>query len=1153
MAGGSAWSRRVAVRTRTLRGLVRDTQRALHDVADILHFDPEVFTAVQEVGAHSLRSTALVILGTSPSARARLLHCLLGHQLLPDPLPRGCRWVRIQYSSSNQRQVHLTLGNSEFELVEELECNKRPWDTLPVEDLIRQDKTDLTTILEVEINNQFLSDGLRIILPPDLDVDPGGASHQTLKKLHADLYSKRDSILKTFNPVYLFAIDKIGKNVFSENISGDVMTTSRSEEDFWNTFNLYSMASGGNSGEGVESGDGDKSEVKRVWSGSREPAVFSGENCLDLHQIKEINPNSQVLFVLFSNSEDMNRTEDAAEENRRPEKRINVEALKWIFSSRHNQDSQKHKGEDKRLLEEQTAFMNELMDQWEMMSPPAQKHHVKSQCLLLDDSDLLRAPEHKPVTAFLSPPSHNSGEPAAQAKLDNTVKSRVGLLGSVVKFAADCLMTYLLEYCTKLSEVHVKLLQQFILASFDMARELQVVPKKIQYVARQEQQLYETINEKFSEGDKKRELLKIMQEVLEEMRAEVNHMDWSVDDLPWHQDPRFIVSNSIFYSSSRSRSSPDALSLRVRGADLPSDGEEAVSYDSYNFDDYEIIRTNDESFAESYGKLKSPHPPDEDSPQFNNIRVENESEMFSLSTARGSWHSQHSQLHSQHSSGSATTCTNSVNISIKQASLDVQQTVFAKLSQKISLKLAKFVDCLKDTYFGTLQRCLESLESSCRQELGGRPASEAMRQLLSVARQVDLSPCATFPVLSSLLESLRRLLHKLRLVGGEENEACCVLSPLWRRRVASTALHQLSPHRLARLISAQILERLSMAHERYQSALTSLESALAGRLHHTEDIKLAIRKKYAPTFARLCLESTSMCDLLMYGTPELGREIGRGQYGVVYAVRGAWAGRSPVAVKSVLPADERHYRELAMEFFYTRSIPAHPRIVRLHGSVVQRHSGAGPCVLLISERKVRDLHAAVRAGLSFAARMRIARDIVEGIRYLHSLGLVHRDIKMKNVLLDSADRAALSDLGFCAAEALMSGSVVGTPVHMAPELLAGDYDAAVDVYAFGILFWYVCAGNIKLPSAFETFQNKEQLWSKVKRGLRPERLPHFSDDCWEVMESCWASEPSQRALLGDVQAKLERIHEHALSDTTPHEDGGTQEYEMSDEDSLDKL
>ncbi|XP_075987176.1 dual serine/threonine and tyrosine protein kinase-like [Anticarsia gemmatalis] len=1122
MAGGCGWSRRVAARTRTLRSLVRDTQRALDDVADILHFDPDIPVTVQEIGNQASRSTALVILGTSPVVRARLLHCLLGRQLLPDPPPRGCRWVRIQYGSSTQ--VHLTLGNSEFELVEELECNKRPWDVLPVEDLIRRDKTDLTTILEVEISNQFLKDGLRIILPPDLDVDPGISSHLTLKKLHSDLYTKRDSILKNFNPVYLYGVDRIGKNVFSDNISESI-ETSRSEEDFWNTFNLYSMARvGKEGGDGESTGSGDdKREVKRKWSGeSSEPAVFSGENCLDLHQIKEINPNAQILFMLFSDSEDMSKPEEPRAEADKKERRINIDALKWIF--RHNQESshQKSPEDDKRLHQEQTKFMNELMDQWELMTSPPQKHYVKTQYVILNDSDL-RSTEHK-TSPYTAPNSDTMN-----GKEEKTVKTRTGLLSTIVKFATDCLQSYLLEFCTKLSEVHVKLLQQFILASFDMARELQVVPKKIQYVAKQEQQLYETINEKFSEGDKKQELLQIMQEVLQEMRSEVNNMDWSVDDLPWHRDTSFQVSNSIFYSSSRS--SPSFVSLRPPPPDLPpdlpSDSEEALSLDTYNFDDYDIIAQdiNDDS----YGQGKSQES--QESPY--NIRVENESEMYSLSS--GGW------------SG---TCTSTRNISVKQASLDVQQTVLSKLSQKISLKLVKFVDCLKVTYFGTLQRCLESLESSCRQELGGRPASEAMRQLLSVARQVDLSPCATFPILRSLLESLRRILYKLRLVGGEAEEACCVLSPLWRRRVAATALQQLSPHRLARLISAQILERLSMAHERYQSALTSLESALAGRLHHTEDIKLAIRKKYAPTFARLCLESTSMCDLLMYGTPELGREIGRGQYGVVYSVRGSWGGRSPVAVKSVLPADERHYRELAMEFFYTRSIPAHPRIVRLHGSVVQRSGsgcGAGPCVLLVSERKVRDLHAAVRAGLSFSSRMRIAADIVEGIRYLHSLGLVHRDIKMKNVLLDSADRAALSDLGFCAAEALISGSVVGTPVHMAPELLAGEYDASVDVYAFGILFWYVCAGNIKLPSAFETFQNKEQLWSKVKRGLRPERLPQFSDECWEIMESCWASEPSQRALLGDIQAKLERIMEVASTDVPPPQEyAETAAYETDD-------
>lgn len=109
----------------------------------------------------------------------------------------------------------------------------------------------------------------------------------------------------------------------------------------------------------------------------------------------------------------------------------------------------------------------------------------------------------------------------------------------------------------------------------------------------------------------------------------------------------------------------------------------------------------------------------------------------------------------------------------------------------------------------------------------------------------------------------------------------------------------------------------------------------------------------------------------------------------------------------------------------------------------------------------------------------------------------------------------------------MSGSIVGTPIHMAPELftgtnaqqfhnnslpnirsavlldyisaklitkhvlcsvltfsllLAGKYDNSVDVYAFGILFWYLCTGSVKLPEAFEKCSSKDQLWNNVKKG-----------------------------------------------------------------------
>lgn len=125
--------------------------------------------------------------------------------------------------------------------------------------------------------------------------------------------------------------------------------------------------------------------------------------------------------------------------------------------------------------------------------------------------------------------------------------------------------------------------------------------------------------------------------------------------------------------------------------------------------------------------------------------------------------------------------------------------------------------------------------------------------------------------------------------------------------------------------------------------------------------------------------------------------------------------------------------------------------------------------------------------------------------------------------LNENNRAKITDLGFCKPEAMISGSIVGTPIHMCPEMFNSKYDNSVDIYAFGVLFWYVCAGSVSLPKNFESCGTKDDLWSIVRRGVRPERLQIFNENCWNLMEICWNQDPIKRPHIGEVFEKLKEI------------------------------
>ncbi|XP_032073592.1 dual serine/threonine and tyrosine protein kinase [Thamnophis elegans] len=599
---------------------------------------------------------------------------------------------------------------------------------------------------------------------------------------------------------------------------------------------------------------------------------------------------------------------------------------------------------------------------------------------------------------YLSSNHCSCGAPSTDAKAQSMLVEQSDKIRLLSTFSKQVLQQRLVDAATILNIVHYRCLDIFINQAFDMQRDLQITPKRLEYTRKKENELYESL---MGIANRKQEEMKEMIiETLNNMKEELLE---------------------------------DAANMEFKDIIIPENGEPISSKD--------------------------------------------------------------------------------IKCCIKQ----IQELIISRLNQAVANKLISSVDYLRESFVGTLERCLKSLEKS-QQDVSVHITSNYLKQILNAAYHVEVTFHSGSTVSRMLWEQIKQIIQRISWVSPP------AITREWKREIAQDAIESLSASRLAKSICSQFRTRLNSSHEAFAASLRQLEAGHSGRLEKTEDLWLKVRKDHAPRLARLSLESRSLQDVLLHGKPKLGRELGRGQYGVVYLCN-AWGGHFPCALKSVVPPDEKHWNDLALEFHYMRSLPKHERLVDLHGSVIDYSYGGGSsiAVLLIMEQLHRDLYTGLKAGLTLETRLQIALDVVEGIRFLHSQGLVHRDIKLKNVLLDKNNRAKITDLGFCKPEAMMSGSIVGTPIHMAPELFTGKYDNSVDVYAFGILFWYICSGHVKLPEAFERCASKDHLWNNVRRGVRPERLPIFDEECWQLMEACWDGDSSQRPLLGIVQPMLQGI------------------------------
>jgi len=187
------------------------------------------------------------------------------------------------------------------------------------------------------------------------------------------------------------------------------------------------------------------------------------------------------------------------------------------------------------------------------------------------------------------------------------------------------------------------------------------------------------------------------------------------------------------------------------------------------------------------------------------------------------------------------------------------------------------------------------------------------------------------------------------------------------------------------------------------------------------------------------------------------RRLGRGGMGEAWLARDAEQGFDVVA--KLLPGDAPQERLalLRREARLVRKLK-HPRIVPVYGF------RAGERFSAVTLRYMPGGDAGARRGAEPVEIVRLGRDVADALAYLHELGVVHRDVKASNVLLDDAGRAHLADFGIASlAQGDEDGIVVrggGSRASMSPEQRAGALPLpADDLYALGVLLFELLSGQ----------------------------------------------------------------------------------------------
>jgi serine/threonine-protein kinase len=258
------------------------------------------------------------------------------------------------------------------------------------------------------------------------------------------------------------------------------------------------------------------------------------------------------------------------------------------------------------------------------------------------------------------------------------------------------------------------------------------------------------------------------------------------------------------------------------------------------------------------------------------------------------------------------------------------------------------------------------------------------------------------------------------------------------------------------------------------------------------------------------------------GRYSLEGELGRGGMGIVFLARDVALDRL-VAIKLLPPAQaaqvglkDRFLREAR-----TAAGLSHPNIVPIH--VVEEAGGLVFFVMAFIEGETLGQRLRTKGPLSPVTGARVLQEVAWALAYAHARGVVHRDVKPDNILIEQGTgRAMVSDFGIARAGettgSTAAGEILGTAQYMSPEQASGEpVDGRSDIYSLGIVGFYALSG--KAP--FDAPDVATLLAMQITTPAPPlsSAAPGVSPKAAQAIDRCLDKNPDDRWPTGEAFAE----------------------------------